>query len=100
MFCQVFFFTGCLHFAFLFLSCTSWQTVWSLTDVAWLLVGSTFSDICSTRSPTVFKAAAQLDPDQLTFRHLCDPWLQPTVNSATHASRLALYNNEVPVAVW
>lgn len=54
--------------------------VWSLTNVAWLLVGGTFSDICSTRSPTVFKAAAQLDPDQLTFRHLCDPWLQPKLS--------------------
>lgn len=54
--------------------------VWSLTNVAWLQVGGTFSDICSTRSPTVFKAAAQLDPDQLTFRHLCDPRLQPKLS--------------------
>lgn len=62
--------------------------VWSLTNVAWLLVGGTFSDICSTRSPTVFKAAAQLDPDQLTFRHLCDPRLQPKLSQRRTVSRM------------
>lgn len=57
----------CLHAFTLVEDALSDRLCGHVTAVSCSLVGSMCSDICSMRSLTEFKAAAQLDADQLTF---------------------------------
>lgn len=72
-------------------------SVWSLTDVPWLLVGSTVSDICSTGVRRCSKLP--LSWIQISWHsgiRVIAAAAKPTANCVA----LALYNKEFVVAVW